>query len=167
MIDEVVLNQVSSDGFALEAGFAVRRAGDEWCKRSIDVLGAAAALILLAPVMVILAIVVKLTSRGPVLFDHVRLGRDGKEFRCYKFRTMVANAEEVLAHSPELRARFEVNFKLDYDPRLTRIGSFLRRSSLDELPQFYNVLNGTMSLIGPRPIVPRERASTGPASTNC
>jgi len=74
---------------------------------------------------------------------------------------MVVDAEDVLARSPELRAQFEVNFKLARDPRLTSVGAFLRRTSLDELPQFYNVLNGTMSLIGPRPIVPRERAKYG------
>jgi lipopolysaccharide/colanic/teichoic acid biosynthesis glycosyltransferase len=131
-------------------------------KRLIDLLGAAAALLLLAPIMAVLAAVVKLTSPGPVLFTHTRLGRGGAEFRCYKFRTMVADAEDVLARSPELQAKFEVNFKLARDPRLTSVGAFLRRTSLDELPQFYNVLNGTMSLIGPRPIVPRERAKYGP-----
>ena len=130
-------------------------------KRLIDLLGATTALLLLAPLMAVLAAVVKLTSPGPVFFRHVRLGRDGIEFYCYKFRTMVADAETVLASSPELRALFDVNFKLERDPRLTRVGAFLRRTSLDELPQFYNVLNGTMSLIGPRPIVPRERAKYG------
>ena len=130
-------------------------------KRLIDLLGATTALLLLAPLMAVLAAVVKLTSPGPVFFRHVRLGRDGIEFYCYKLRTMVADAETVLASSPELRALFDVNFKLERDPRLTRVGAFLRRTSLDELPQFYNVLNGTMSLIGPRPIVPRERAKYG------
>ena len=133
----------------------------DFMKRLIDLLGAATALLLLAPILAVLAVVVKLTSPGPVFFSHTRLGRGGAEFRCYKFRTMVVDAEDVLARSPELRAQFEVNFKLARDPRLTSVGAFLRRTSLDELPQFYNVLNGTMSLIGPRPIVPRERAKYG------
>ena len=114
-------------------------------KRLIDLLVATTALLLLAPLMAVLAAVVKLTSPGPVFFTHVRLGRDGIEFHCYKFRTMVADAETVLARSPELQALFDVNFKLERDPRLTSVGAFLRRTSLDELPQFYNVLNGTMT----------------------
>ncbi|MEM3434110.1 MAG: sugar transferase, partial [Candidatus Methanomethyliaceae archaeon] len=101
-----------------------------------------------------------LDSPGPVLFRHRRLGLGGREFWCYKFRTMHVNAEEVLqkllASDPALRAEWERDFKLRNDPRVTRVGRLLRRTSLDELPQIFNVLKGEMSLVGPRPIVEKE-----------
>ena len=127
-------------------------------KRLIDLLVATTALSL-APLMAVLAAVVKLTSPGPVFFTLSGWGGDGIEFHCYKFRTMVADAETVLARSPELQALFDVNFKLERD-RLTSVGAFFRRTSLDELPQFYNVLNGTMT-DWPQADRPRERAKYG------
>ena len=120
-------------------------------KRVIDVVGSSVALVVLAPLLLVLALAVKLNSRGPILFLHRRAGRDGRQFRMLKFRTMVPDAEARLSEVVDLDALEHPTFKLQRDPRVTRIGRFLRRTSLDELPQFLNVLRGDMSLVGPRP----------------
>jgi len=115
--------------------------------------------LLLSPVMLLVALIVKVTSGGPVLFTQHRLGKHGKPFMVYKFRTMRRDAEDILKSTPGLYEKYKANnFKLPKreDPRITRIGAFLRASSLDELPQLINVLKGDMSLVGPRPIVPAE-----------
>jgi len=125
-------------------------------KRSLDMSVALVLLLLASPVLLVLAVLVKVSSKGPIFFAHRRLGRDGKEFHCLKFRTMIANAEERLKRDPQLRRRFEEKFKLEDDPRITPLGAFLRRTSLDELPQLVHVLRGEMSLVGPRPIVEDE-----------
>ncbi|GAA1469788.1 sugar transferase [Microbacterium thalassium] len=131
--------------------------GQRVVKRSADLVLATIAVIVLSPVMLAIAAAIRVTSRGPALFLQTRVGLDGREFRMVKFRTMVHNAEELLTG---LRARQdagnEVLFKMHRDPRATRIGGFLRRYSLDELPQLFNVLTGSMSLVGPRPPLPRE-----------
>lgn len=122
-----------------------------WVKRALDVAVASSTLILLAPVMAWLALLVKLDSHGPILYAALRAGRKGRPFRCYKFRTMVENADAL---KQQLRGRNQREgpiFKIADDPRITRIGRFLRRYSLDELPQLWNVLRGEMSLVGPRP----------------
>jgi exopolysaccharide biosynthesis polyprenyl glycosylphosphotransferase len=120
-------------------------------KRSLDVVGAAAALILLAPALVLLAILIRLDSRGPVLYAAPRAGRKGRPFRCYKFRTMVRDADALKEGLRERNQRQGPFFKIADDPRITRVGRLLRRYSLDELPQLWNVLKGEMSLVGPRP----------------
>jgi exopolysaccharide production protein ExoY len=128
-------------------------------KRSFDVLASAAALTLLGPLMVVLAVAVKLDTPGPVLFRQRRLGVGGRAFTIYKFRSMRADAETVLRADPVLYQKYlENDYKLppEEDPRVSRLGRFLRRSSLDELPQLLNVMVGDMSLVGPRPIVPAE-----------
>jgi len=128
-------------------------------KRLIDILGATLLLALLSPVLAVVALAIKLTSTGQVLFRQERLGQGARRFRLYKFRTMVANAEEILKGDPELYNRYvEHNFKLPpgEDSRITGLGQLLRSTSLDELPQLFNVLKGDMSLVGPRPIVPAE-----------
>jgi exopolysaccharide biosynthesis polyprenyl glycosylphosphotransferase len=141
----------------------VRRFG--WrpvAKRAFDVVGAAGLLLVTAPALLAVAVAVKATSPGPVLFSQERLGRDGRIFRVHKFRTMVQDAEARLA---ELEDRNEADgplFKMTHDPRVTRIGGFLRSSSLDELPQLWNVLRGEMSLIGPRPALPAESEEWSP-----
>jgi lipopolysaccharide/colanic/teichoic acid biosynthesis glycosyltransferase len=140
---------------------AAKPAYYEFSKRLLDILISLVALVAAAPIFLVIAIVIKITSPGPVLFKHRRLGRDGCHFWCYKFRTMVADAEEQLRRDPELRARFQENYKLQHDPRITRIGALLRRTSMDELPQFFNVLRGEMTLIGPRPIVAPELSKYG------
>jgi lipopolysaccharide/colanic/teichoic acid biosynthesis glycosyltransferase len=133
----------------------------EAAKRALDLVAAAALLAAAAPLMAAIAAAVRLTSPGPALFRQERLGRGGRPFACLKFRTMVRDAEAQLRSRAELRRAFEANYKIKDDPRLTPVGGLLRRYSLDELPQLWNVVRGEMSLIGPRPIVPPERAKYG------
>jgi Undecaprenyl-phosphate galactose phosphotransferase WbaP len=129
----------------------------QWIKRVAEL----ALIFLFLPLIVMLsaaiAVVIKLDSKGPVLFGHKRIGRDGKDIIIWKFRTMVQDADVVLAEclqsDPKLRAEWEEKHKLSRDPRITRVGYFLRKASLDELPQLWNVLRGDLSLVGPRPIV--------------
>ena len=132
----------------------------EFPKRVFDIGFSLAVLILFSPVYLLLALLIALSSPGPIFYVQERIGRNRQPFGCIKFRTMVANADEVLlqllATSPEARQEFEANFKLKYDPRITWIGRFLRVTSLDEFPQFWNVLKGDMSVVGPRPLVEEE-----------
>ncbi len=129
-------------------------------KRSGDIVFSLLVLSLGAPVFLLLALLVKATSRGPVFYVQQRVGRGYRSFGCIKFRTMRRDADKLLsallAQSPDLEEEFRNDFKLRKDPRITRLGKFLRRSSLDELPQFLNVLRGEMSVVGPRPIVEKE-----------
>lgn len=125
-------------------------------KRTIDVVIGALALFLGAPLMGLIALMIKMESPGPVLFKQERLGKNGRRFTVYKFRSMIKGAEEQIAELGELNEADGPLFKIKDDPRLTRLGKWLRRLSLDELPQFYNVLRGEMSLIGPRPPLPAE-----------
>jgi lipopolysaccharide/colanic/teichoic acid biosynthesis glycosyltransferase len=128
-----------------------------WVKRAVDLAGALAGLMLFSPVMLAIALLIRLDSPGPALFRQVRRGRQGRPFRMLKFRTMVVDAEQRLGN---LEASNEsaggVLFKLRDDPRVTPLGQFLRRSSLDELPQLINVLKGEMTLVGPRPLQLRD-----------
>jgi exopolysaccharide biosynthesis polyprenyl glycosylphosphotransferase len=125
-------------------------------KRAIDVAGALILLVVLAPVMLLCALAIKLTSRGPVLFPQVRYGYMKRLFRSYKFRTMVVDAEQLQAGLEEHNEASGPVFKIRNDPRVTRAGRFLRRTSIDELPQLWNVLVGDMSLVGPRPLPVRD-----------
>jgi exopolysaccharide biosynthesis polyprenyl glycosylphosphotransferase len=120
-------------------------------KRMLDVAGASAVLVIVAPVLALLAVLVRLDSPGPVLYSALRAGRKGKLFRCHKFRTMVRSADALKAELRERNQRKGPFFKITDDPRITRVGRILRRYSLDELPQLWNVLKGEMSLVGPRP----------------
>ena len=135
-------------------------------KRTGDILFSLTVLSLGSPVFILLATLVRLSSPGPVFYVQKRVGRGYRRFGCIKFRTMRPNADRVLARvlsaDPELRAEFERDFKLRQDPRITWIGRWLRRTSLDELPQFLNVLRGEMSVVGPRPIVDKELTRYGP-----
>ena len=139
-----------------------QRSGYRSTKRVSDLAVALIFLILSFPIMLVVAVSIKLTSRGPILFHQMRLGRSGRLFRLFKFRTMVSDAEQQLAAQAELQQMHAASFKIANDPRVTPVGAFLRRTSLDELPQFINVLEGSMSLIGPRPIVPAELEKYGP-----
>ncbi len=134
-------------------------------KRTVDVILTLLALAFLSPLMAVIALSVWVQDQGPVLYFHTRIGRGGKPFRCIKFRTMAVDAAEqldaYLADNPFARAQWLRDHKLRTDPRITRLGRFLRRSSLDELPQLFNVLAGDMSLVGPRPIVDAETAKYG------
>jgi exopolysaccharide production protein ExoY len=129
-------------------------------KRVIDVILAVSGIVLLAPLLIICYVATILTSPGPALFRHRRVGFNGKYFECLKFRTMVTDAPErlrqLLDTDPVAAAEWEANRKLRYDPRVTAIGDILRRSSLDELPQLFNVLKGDMSIVGPRPVTEEE-----------
>ena len=129
-----------------------RKALYDLCKRALDVFGALVLLLVTLPLSIVVAISIKVTSPGPVLFRHKRMGHGGKEFWFTKFRTMVVDAEDQLNGNAQLRRQFEEKFKLDDDPRVTRVGAFLRKTSIDELPQLLHVLRGDMTLIGPRPI---------------
>jgi Undecaprenyl-phosphate galactose phosphotransferase WbaP len=134
-------------------------------KRLIDLILTTLIGLALAPIMLILAVAIKLDSPGPVLYPHRRIGRGGREFGAWKFRSMISNADEVLKQHLEQNPAFQEEWansqKLKDDPRVTRLGRFLRRCSLDELPQLWNVLRGEMSLVGPRPIVRDEIARYG------
>jgi lipopolysaccharide/colanic/teichoic acid biosynthesis glycosyltransferase len=129
-------------------------------KRLFDIAFSGTVLTLGAPVYLLLALCVYTASPGPVFFSHQRVGRNGRSFGCMKFRTMVPDADkklkDLLDRSPEMRAEFEATYKLKNDPRVTWIGKILRVTSLDELPQFINVLKGDMSVVGPRPLVRDE-----------
>ncbi len=127
-----------------------------WLKRTIDVTAAGAGLLLLTPVLLAIAIAIKLNSHGPVLFKQRRIGRGTRSFDIYKFRTMVCDAEERKADLALMNEAEGPMFKISDDPRVTSVGRFLRRFSLDELPQLWNVLHGEMSLVGPRPLIPAE-----------
>lgn len=126
-------------------------------KRLIDISGALVGLMILAPLFAVLSVLIKIDSPGPVIFAQDRVSRGGKTFRLYKFRSMIENAEEILYRNKRLLKEYEENsYKILDDPRLTRVGKFLRRFSLDELPQLWNVLKGDMSLVGPRAYRPIE-----------
>ena len=130
----------------------------EISKRAIDIIGAGSGLLLLSPIIVIVACAIKFTSKGPIFFSQKRVGKNGELFDMYKFRSMVVNAEELkekLANQNEMSGPM---FKMKDDPRVTKVGKFIRKTSLDELPQLWNVLKGDMSLVGPRPSLPKEVA---------
>jgi lipopolysaccharide/colanic/teichoic acid biosynthesis glycosyltransferase len=125
-------------------------------KRAFDIAFALALLVITAPVWLIVAGLIRLTSPGPILYRQHRIGLNGRQFLCYKFRTMRPDAESVLTVDPRLAEEFQRSWKLSNDPRVTTTGRWLRKSSLDELPQLVNVLRGDMSVVGPRPVQPRE-----------
>ena len=136
-------------------------------KRAFDLLLASLLLVMALPFALVIALAIVLETRGPVFFSHQRIGRHRRRFRLWKFRSMVADSDLVLSRylerNPSLLAEWRATRKLKIDPRVTRVGRLLRRSSLDELPQFWNVLRGDMSMVGPRPIVEEETAKYGPA----
>ena len=140
-----------------------------WSNRAIkfifDIVLTAVGTVLISPIFLALCICVAIDNKGRVIFAHQRVGRNGKLFPCYKFQTMIPNAqqalEEYLNNNPKARKEWETNFKLSDDPRITRLGAILRKTSLDELPQIFNVLKGEMSLVGPRPVVQAELEKYG------
>lgn len=128
----------------------------EVSKRALDIIASFLGLIILSPILLIVAILIKLESKGPALFSQSRIGLSGEQFKMYKFRSMVQNAEELkdkLAKQNEMSGPM---FKMKDDPRVTKVGKFIRKTSIDELPQLINVLKGEMSLVGPRPSLPSE-----------
>lgn len=137
-----------------------KRQLNDTAARSLDIVASLVALIVFAPVMLAIAIAIKLLDPGPVFFRHRRIGRNGEYFACWKFRTMVVDADErlarLLSQDDAAAKEWDENQKLRNDPRITPLGRFLRRSSLDELPQLFNIISGEMSIVGPRPIVDDE-----------
>ncbi len=125
-------------------------------KRFIDILFSSVALITLLPFFLIIAACIFVDSPGPVIFSQYRIGKDGKPFKMYKFRSMVLNAESLLSSLQEKNEASGPMFKIKDDPRITKFGKFIRKTSIDELPQLWNVLKGEMSLVGPRPALPSE-----------
>lgn len=128
-------------------------------KRGLDLILSLFALILFSPIFLILAIIIKIDSRGPIFYKHKRIGKNGEEIYLYKFRTMHVDAKERLAEllkDPKIKKEWEANFKLENDPRITKVGKVLRCLSVDELPQLINILNGDMSIVGPRPVIEEE-----------
>jgi Undecaprenyl-phosphate galactose phosphotransferase WbaP len=139
---------------------SLARLDKEFAKRMFDVVFSLLVLVFFSPVYLLLGFLIALSSPGPIFYIQERVGKNYKTFNCIKFRTMVVNADEMLLElmetSPGLRQEFEDNFKSKQDPRITKIGQFLRLTSLDEFPQFWNVLKGDMSVVGPRPLVSEE-----------
>lgn len=134
----------------------------KYIKRFMDIVLASIGLVVLSPVFLVIAILIKTESKGKVFFKHKRIGKNGKEIYIYKFRTMVENAEDLIKQfTPEQMKEFKENFKLENDPRVTKIGKILRKTSLDELPQLINIIKGDISIIGPRPVISEELEKYG------
>ncbi|EXI61325.1 hypothetical protein MHD_10915 [Mannheimia granulomatis] len=149
----------SSEVMILRINNNLAKRSSRFIKRSVDIIGSITIILGLSPLLLTLYFLIK-RDGGDVIYGHERIGRDGKIFKCLKFRSMVVNSKEVLAellaNDPIAKAEWEKDFKLKNDPRITKVGHFLRKTSLDELPQLFNVLKGEMSLVGPRPIVQEE-----------
>ena len=135
----------------------VERSAYTVSKRAFDILASAVAIILLSPVLMIISAMVYLGDSGPVIYGQIRIGKNGKPFKMWKFRSMYMNADKMIDQlTPEQMQQYYTEFKIDNDPRITKVGNFLRKTSLDELPQLFNVLFNDMSLIGPRPLIESE-----------
>ena len=128
----------------------------EFLKRLMDIICSMSALIVLAPILIVVAILIKIESKGPVIFSQERVGINNKKFKMYKFRSMVVNAEDMKEKLEKQNERKGPMFKIKNDPRITKIGRFIRKTSVDELPQLINILKGEMSIVGPRPSLPKE-----------
>lgn len=165
---EEVVDDVIPNIYALEntevsnENILKRQSPYRYIKRFMDVILATIALVVLSPIFLIIAIAIKIESKGPVFFKHARVGKNGKIIKLYKFRSMVINAEELIkSFTPEQMKEYKENYKLTNDPRITKIGKFLRKTSLDELPQLFNIIKGDLSIIGPRPVVTDELKKYG------
>ena len=142
--------------FKEQLGEEDSRIGYCFLKRTIDVVCSLVGLIVLSPIFLFVAILIRLESKGNCIFSQVRVGKNGKRFKMYKFRSMVANAEELKDKLCDKNEMCGPMFKMKEDPRVTKVGKFIRKTSIDELPQLFNVLKGEMSLVGPRPSLPKE-----------
>ena len=160
--NEQVINEVIVENNDNIDNKKVRVNIEKGIKRLVDIIAGLVGTILLIPITICIYIAKKILKEddGPIFYDQLRIGKGGKHFKLYKYRSMVIGAdkilEEYLAENEEARIEFEQNQKLKNDPRITKLGSFIRKTSLDEFPQFINILKGDMSLVGPRPIVDRE-----------
>lgn len=159
--ENIIDNVYKTKGFAREK-YEVKAKEYIKIKRVIDCILSIMALIILSPIYLIIALAVKIDSPGPIFFKHTRIGKNGKTIKIYKYRTMVTNAEELIKQfTPEQMKEYKENFKLENDPRITKVGKFLRKTSLDELPQLLNIVKGELALIGPRPVVKDELEKYG------
>ncbi len=160
------MNRVAAQDLIENQNVSVHASVSSILKRGMDIVLALVGLVFASPVMLLIAILIKSSDRGAIVFAQSRIGLKGETFKCYKFRTMVMDASEQLRHlletNPEARREWESTQKLKNDPRITPLGKFLRKSSLDELPQLLNILRGEMSIVGPRPIVKSEIEKYGP-----
>lgn len=148
LYSENILKQINTD-----------RKGYIYSKRIIDIVGSLIGLVLLSPILLLVSLLIKLEEpKGNVIFKQIRVGKDGRQFYIYKFRSMVSNAEKLLDKLIDKNETSGAMFKMKHDPRVTKVGHLLRKTSIDELPQLINVLKGEMSLVGPRPPLPREVA---------
>lgn len=144
------------------SGGKAQRKGYLVAKRALDMIAAGVGLLVMFLPMLLIVVLIKLESPGPAFYVHNRIGRNGKPLPLLKFRSMHMNADKMIeSFSPEQKAEWEANFKLEKDPRITKVGNFLRKSSLDELPQLVNILKGELSLVGPRPVVEKELEKYG------
>lgn len=160
-MDGNTYERVKEDYDKLKDNVVAEKKMYKFVKRTVDIIASIFGIILLVPITIIVCILNFFTkNKGPIFFVQERIGRDGKLFKMYKFRTMVINAEEILNRHIEKKTdigkEYIKNKKISNDPRITKVGKFLRRTSLDEFPQFINVLKGDMSLVGPRPYLLRE-----------
>ena len=155
----ILLIAKAKDSYSFSQGQPL--SAERFLKEVMDRAGAFVALVLFSPLFLFLAWKIR-QDGGPAFFGHTRVGKDGRPFKCWKFRTMVMNSQEILKEllekDPAAREEFAQTFKLKNDPRVTKVGAFLRKTSLDEIPQLFNVLCGEMSLVGPRPVVEAERS---------
>ena len=136
-------------------------------KRTFDLVGSLIAMVVLAPLFLLLAVIVYASDPGTVIYGHERLGKDGRKIKIWKFRSMYQNSDEIFENfTKEQKEEFYRDFKLNHDPRITPIGNFLRRSSLDELPQLFNIFCGDLSFVGPRPVVEEELKKYGADAKN-
>lgn len=152
------MDNINTSNQQIEITYKVtNKVGYNVVKRLADIVLSLISIVLLSPIFIIVAIVIRFDSKGKIVFGQNRIGKDMKEFRIYKFRTMYENSEEIFKNfTEEQKKEYYINFKLDNDPRITKVGGFLRKTSLDELPQLINILKGDMSIVGPRPIVEKE-----------
>lgn len=163
--------KVDGEKQVLEVNEATARSGAQkrWyyrTKRVVDIILAAVGIVIAILPMAIISILIMVESPGPAIYTQERIGKNGKPFRIYKFRSMYVNAEEMIANfTSEQKKEWDENYKLNHDPRVTKIGIFLRKSSMDELPQLLNILKGELSIVGPRPVVAEELEKYGDRKT--
>lgn len=153
---EFVYQQPATEQYVAQVPVHARPMRALFFKRLVDVIAASIALIIFSPLLLLIILAIKLTSRGPIFFSQTRVGLGGRTFKLYKFRSMIVNADEMKDSLEKNNEKDGPIFKMKHDPRITPVGRFLRKYSLDELPQLLNVLKNDMSLVGPRPPVPRE-----------
>ena len=157
-----IQKSVENEYYYKESSESLRSKAYRILKRLMDILVASFALLLLIIPMLIITLLIKLESPGPAIYVHKRVGKNGKALHLLKFRSMYVDADKMIEKfTPEQKAEWEENFKLENDPRITKLGKFLRKSSLDELPQLINILKGELSLVGPRPVVVKELEKYG------